>query len=89
MSPLTIVVGEDYIPDLQKRMEKYGISAAELARELEKTEQEISRWFNSKRRFGKQWTPRMSNILKIEQAIIDIRRRKARRSTPAKGAKKV
>lgn len=80
---LTIVIGDDYVAELKARLEKYAISAAELAREMDKNKQEVSRWLNSERRFGKAWTPRMHNILKIEQAIIDIRRRKAR--TP-KGA---
>jgi hypothetical protein len=33
-------------------MEKYGISRAELAREMGKSEQEVGRWFNSERRFA-------------------------------------
>lgn len=82
MPRINIIVGEDYIPDLKRRMEKADISAAELARELDKTEQEVSRWFNSKRRFGKQMTPRMDNIVKIEQAFINIQRRKSRRTPP-------
>lgn len=79
-NPITIVVGEDYIPELAARMAEYCISKAELARELGKAEQEVGRWFNSKKRFGKQWTPHMRNIVKIEKAIIDIRRRKTRQA---------
>jgi Predicted transcriptional regulator len=89
MAPITIVVDDNYIPTLAKRMKALRISNADLARELGKSQQEVGRWFNSARRFGKQWTPRMSNIARIEQALINIRRRRERAAKPQSKQQKV
>lgn len=79
---VTIVVGEGYIPDLIKRMDEASITPAELAREAEVSKQELSRWLNSRVR-----NPSMENVAKIEIAMINLRRRRSRRTTPAKGTK--
>lgn len=79
---VTIVVGDGYIPDLMRRMEEYGITPGELAREMEKSEQEVSRWLR-----GRLKAPRMTNIEKIEMALVNLRRRKGKRVTPSKDIK--
>lgn len=86
MPRVNILVGPEYIADLKRRMEKLEVKPVELAREIGKTKQEISRWLNSEERFGKPMIPSMSNVAKIEQALIDLTRRKSRRVAHRKNA---
>lgn len=79
---VTIVVGDGYIPDLKARLDEEGITAAELAREMEVSKQELSRWLNSR-----VSSPSMANVAKIELALVNLKRRKTRRVTPRKGIK--
>lgn len=70
MTKISIVINEDYNKGLRARLEKYAITQAELAREMGITPQQISHWIMQGR------VPRMANIVKIETAILNIRRRR-------------
>lgn len=89
MPVIPLYVGENYSEDLRVRLDKYGISQGELARELapklatesetdpevalKSTIRQLSRWFNT------PLQPSHKNIVKIEQAILAIRARKAKK----------
>jgi predicted transcriptional regulator len=67
---------EHYLDDLEARMQKYGITRAELAREMDVVKSQISRMFNQR------MMPQMATLGKIERAMIELvkeKRRAARR----------
>lgn len=70
MPRLTVTITADYSRDLKKRLEQYGITPAELSRETGIYPTQFSRWFASGQ------IPRMGNVMKIEEGIIAIRKRR-------------
>lgn len=87
MQKLTINIslnpGEDYAGNLERRLEEYGISKAELARELQVTPPELSRYFSKDPERRVQ--PRADTVVQIETAVLAIRR-KLRRASRRKQA---
>lgn len=67
----------EYIADLKRRLDKYGISQNALARELQKNPTQVSRWFtdNPDRRV----VPEVDTMVKIEEAVERLRKRRASR----------
>jgi transcriptional regulator with XRE-family HTH domain len=75
MTPFIPSLGKSYTQDLRERLEDFGISQLELAREVGVDQTQISRWFN------KKMEPRFQTIQKLEAAlerILDERRKKRR-----------
>lgn len=66
-----IKVGPGYAADLKRRLEEYGITPAELARESGYNRHMLSRTFRT------GMTPTIRNIEKLEAGIVTIRRRRA------------
>lgn len=71
---ITVVIGGDYMKELDERLQKYGISHRQLAKEMEVEESQVSRWFN------KPMTPSLKSIQRIEHAVAVLRTRKDRKS---------
>lgn len=78
MVMVTINLGPGYIEDLTKRMKKYGISQALLARTMVPPvlPSQATRWFtkNPKRKV----TPEMTTVQRIEEAMSRLQRRRDR-----------
>lgn len=78
MVQVTLNLSSGYIEDLTKRMKKYGISQAELARNMNPpvAPSQATRWFtkNPKRRV----MPELSTVQRIEEAMLRLQRRQAR-----------
>lgn len=73
MSPVIYVnVGDNYIEELEKRLQKHDISHGELARESGISPTQLSRWFNS------NIEPTLKNVRKIEEALLTILRKRRR-----------
>lgn len=68
MPTIKVATGTSYTEDLAKRLDRYGIPRAELAREMGKARSQISRWLNKE---GHE--PSMENIAHIEEAITKLR----------------
>lgn len=67
---IQLVIGDDYLEELDRRLRAYGITRAELARQWGKNPSHVSRMFN------KGVVPRIDEIKKIEVAVAQIRARK-------------
>lgn len=68
--------GEDYAGNLERRLAEYEITKSELARELDMTPPELSRYFSEN--LERRVQPRIDTVVKIEQAVLEIRRRQRR-----------
>lgn len=66
---INVAVGENYVIELKKRIDKYGISQGQLSRESGIAATQLSRMFLH------NMMPRMDNVAKIERAILEIRKR--------------
>lgn len=68
---------KEYIADLKRRMDKLKISQNALAREMGKNPTQVSRWFtdNEERRV----VPEVDTMVKIEEALEKLRKRRASR----------
>lgn len=81
---IPIEIGEDYQTGLLRRLEQYGITQREVAREMGIDETQFSRWVaRPSADTGKPMAIRMDNVVKIEMAIIKIRERMKRRKKPS------
>lgn len=80
---INVAIGENYMEELRDRLQKYGITQGELAREMGINPTQLTRWFNTKSdTTGKHMEPRLDNVRKIELALLAIlrRKRKAKRA---------
>lgn len=68
---ITLNVDENYLDDLKRRLEKYGVSQRQLAREAGYEDTDISRMFRD------GISPRLEKVVKLETAILEIRKRMA------------
>jgi ribosome-binding protein aMBF1 (putative translation factor) len=76
---IPVIVGTNYMEELIERLRKHGVSQGELAREMGVNPTVITRWKNSTSEItGKPMMPRMENVMKIEAALHEILKRKAR-----------
>jgi transcriptional regulator with XRE-family HTH domain len=73
---ITVVIGGNYIKELDERLQKYGISHRQLAKEMGREESQVSRWFNKP-----DMSPSLKSIQRIEEAVAVLRTRKDRKST--------
>lgn len=73
---IVINIGENYLEELGKRLEKYGISRRQLARTAGYEDSDITRMFNQ----GVE--PRLDKIRRLELAIVKIRRGEGWKPTP-------
>lgn len=67
-----IKVGDEYIPDLKRRLKKAGISHGQLAREMGWSASQLSRSFN------KPMIPTGATIARMETALRALLERKAK-----------
>lgn len=72
---ITVVIGSNYIEELEARLQKYGISHRQLAKQMGREESQVSRWFNRP-----EMLPSMKSIQRIEEAVAVLRTRKDRKS---------
>lgn len=66
-----IKIGPDYFRELDARLKALGITHAAFAREMGISPVQAARWFN------KPQNPEMNTLMKIEQAVKTMRKRKA------------
>lgn len=64
---VTISVGGNYIEELSKRLTALEISHNALARQMDLSPSQVSRWFNRP-----NMLPSMRSIANIERAILEI-----------------
>jgi len=78
MVMVTINPKEGYIEDLTKRMKRFGISQAALAREMKPpvTPSQATRWFTKNP--GRRVSPELPTMVRIEEAMERLQKRKAR-----------
>ncbi len=62
--------GGSYIENLRARLQQYGISQNAVAREMQVTPSEFSRWMVGR------ITPRLDTVVRIEKAVAAIRERR-------------
>lgn len=82
MPIIKVSTGASYTEELAKRLDRYGITRAELARELGKARSQISRWLNKP---GHE--PSMDNIIQIEEAVSKLRLKHSKHRPAAKNGK--
>lgn len=76
---IPVDVGEDYQTGLLRRLEEYGITQREVCQEMGIHETQFSRWVaRPSPDTGKPYAIRIDNVVKIEEAIHNIRRRRER-----------
>jgi predicted transcriptional regulator len=75
---IQIEIGVDYTDDLRKRMKEAGISQGMLAREMDLSASQVSRWFS------KPIDPAWKTIQKIERAMLAIQKRLDKERVKAK-----
>jgi predicted transcriptional regulator len=82
MPTITIAVGQSYTAELRRRLDEYGVTNAELAREMGVHPSVFARWF---RKNGT--VPSLASVQRIERALHAIlqRRRAERRRNRATG----
>lgn len=66
---ITVNVTGSYTKELKARLEKYGFSQGQLARESGIAPTQLSRMFRT------EMTPHMANIVKIERALLELRKK--------------
>ena len=80
MVKVLLTLGEEYVEELRKRMQKSKppISQAELGREMRPpvSASEVTRWFtkNPERRVS----PQLATVQRIEEAMLRLQNRRAR-----------
>lgn len=72
---VTLQLGPGYIDDLVKRMKRFGISQAALAREMKPpvTPSQATRWFTKNP--GRKVMPELTTVQRIEEAMVRLQRR--------------
>lgn len=76
---IPVVIGESYQAGLVRRLAEYGITQREVAVEMRTTESQFSRWVGRPSSdTGRPVSIGVENVIKIEQAILAIRTRRAR-----------
>ena len=79
---IPVTVGEDYQTGLIRRLDDYGILRKDLAAEIGVDPTQLSRWLRRESAdTGKAISIGIDNVQKIEEAILRIRVKRAKKGT--------